>query len=146
MWDKINKILKNNGGVCVIVEDGEVKSVLLSFEQYEKLVDHKSKKDNQTEVNNKTQEKARKDNFDRSNEEETQLDNEMTPLAEDEVIEKMKEKLDQWRENQDGNSEEEYRPVSENISKEQEQNDNMSNEDKKESDNKEISLNDLPIE
>lgn len=37
MWSSIKSILKDNTTKCVIVEDGEPKYVVLSFEEYQQL-------------------------------------------------------------------------------------------------------------
>ena len=37
MWNSIKSILKDNTSKCLIIEDGEPKYIVLSFEEYQKL-------------------------------------------------------------------------------------------------------------
>jgi len=41
MWQNLRSILKDNKTKCVIIEDGEPRYVVLSFEEYQHLQDQK---------------------------------------------------------------------------------------------------------
>jgi len=50
LWETIKKILQNNKGTCIIVEDNKPSYVITSFEDYQKLSEKSSSKANEDEV------------------------------------------------------------------------------------------------
>ena len=154
LMNEINEILEKTGGPCVLIEDGQIKSVVLSFNQYKKLVDNHQSQDNQENIRTKDsqEENHRQPQNNFIQKEEAPVE-EITPLAEDEIIKEMKEKLDQWKEQQDEaeSSNRDFLQDQENVNsgekeRNNETNNNQDNLDKTELKNNEISLDDLPLE
>ena len=153
MLNKIHKILEENGGSCIIIENGQIKSVLLSFEQYEKIIGRtKANNESETDVNNSVDNRIIADqNKNKLGIEQTQTVNdnkeneEMSFLAEDEIIKKMKEKIEKWQKEETPETQLTDDSGDENKSidnKENQNKDEISEEDK----TKGVSLEDLPIE
>lgn len=153
MLNKIHKILEENGGSCIIIENGQIKSVLLSFEQYEKIIGRtKANNESETDVNNSVDNRIIADqNKSKLGMEQTQTVNndkeneEMSFLAEDEIIKKMKEKIEKWQKEETPEMQSTDDSGDENKSidnKENQNKDEISEEDK----TKGVSLEDLPIE
>ena len=153
MLNKIHKILEENGGSCIIIENGQIKSVLLSFEQYEKIIGRtKANNESETDVNNSVDNRIIADqNKSKLGMEQTQTVNdnkeneEMSFLAEDEIIKKMKEKIEKWQKEETPETQSTDDSGDENKSidnKENQNKDEISEEDK----TKGVSLEDLPIE
>ena len=153
MLNKIHKILEENGGSCIIIENGQIKSVLLSFEQYEKIIGRtKANNESETDVNNSVDNRIIADqNKNKLGIEQTQTVNdnkeneEMSFLAEDEIIKKMKEKIEKWQKEETPEMQSTDDSGDENKSidnKENQNKDEISEEDK----TKGVSLEDLPIE
>ena len=153
MLNKIHKILEENGGSCIIIESGQIKSVLLSFEQYEKIIGRtKANNESETDVNNSVDNRIIADqNKNKLGIEQTQTVNdnkeneEMSFLAEDEIIKKMKEKIEKWQKEETPETQSTDDSGDENKSidnKENQNKDEISEEDK----TKGVSLEDLPIE
>ena len=153
MLNKIHKILEENGGSCIIIENGQIKSVLLSFEQYEKIIGRtKANNESETDVNNSVDNRIIADqNKNKLGIEQTQTVNnnkeneEMSFLAEDEIIKKMKEKIERWQKEETPETQSTDDSGDENKSidnKENQNKDEISEEDK----TKGVSLEDLPIE
>ena len=153
MLNKIHKILEENGGSCIIIENGQIKSVLLSFEQYEKIIGRtKANNESEADVNNSVDNRIIADqNKSKLGMEQTQTVNndkenkEMSFLAEDEIIKKMKEKIEKWQKEETPEMQSTDDSGDENKSidnKENQNKDEISEEDK----TKGVSLEDLPIE
>ena len=153
MLNKIHKILEENGGSCIIIENGQIKSVLLSFEQYEKIIGRtKANNESEADVNNSVDNRIIADqNKSKLGMEQTQTVNndkenkEMSFLAEDEIIKKMKEKIEKWQKEETSETQltDESRDENKSIDNQENQNkDEISEEDK----TKGVSLEDLPIE
>ena len=153
MLNKIHKILEENGGSCIIIENGQIKSVLLSFEQYEKIIGRtKANNESEADVNNSVDNRIIADqNKSKLGMEQTQTVNndkenkEMSFLAEDEIIKKMKEKIEKWQKEETPETQLTDDSGDENKSidnKENQNKDEISEEDK----TKGVSLEDLPIE
>lgn len=153
MLNKIHKILEENGGSCIIIENGQIKSVLLSFEQYEKIIGRtKANNESETDVNNSVDNRIIADqNKSKLGMGQTQTVNdnkeneEMSFLAEDEIIKKMKEKIEKWQKEETPETQSTDDSGDENKSidnKENQNKDEISEEDK----TKGVSLEDLPIE
>ena len=153
MLNKIHKILEENGGSCIIIENGQIKSVLLSFEQYEKIIGRtKANNESETDVNNSVDNRIIADqNKSKLGMGQTQTVNdnkeneEMSFLAEDEIIKKMKEKIEKWQKEETPEMQSTDDSGDENKSidnKENQNKDEISEEDK----TKGVSLEDLPIE
>ncbi len=152
--NEINEILEKTGSPCIIVEDGQIKSVILSIDQYKKLANQdrnkKQLKNYQVEINSSLL------NNDFNQQKDAFLDKvsesgEITSLAEDEIIKKMKEKLDYWREKQNDidelNSSIDQKNNFNNNSNIDKEKSKINHDERKEQvNNDEISLNDLPIE
>ena len=153
MLNKIHKILEENGGSCIIIENGQIKSVLLSFEQYEKIIGRtKANNESEADVNNSVDNRIIADqNKSKLGMGQTQTVNdnkeneEMSFLAEDEIIKKMKEKIERWQKEETPETQSTDDSGDENKSidnKENQNKDEISEEDK----TKGVSLEDLPIE
>ena len=153
MLNKIHKILEENGGSCIIIENGQIKSVLLSFEQYEKIIGRtKANNESGADVNNSVDNRIIADqNKSKLGMGQTQTVNdnkeneEMSFLAEDEIIKKMKEKIEKWQKEETPETQLTDDSGDENKSidnKENQNKDEISEEDK----TKGVSLEDLPIE
>lgn len=153
MLNKIHKILEENGGSCIIIENGQIKSVLLSFEQYEKIIGRtKANNESEADVNNSVDNRIIADqNKSKLGMGQTQTVNdnkeneEMSFLAEDEIIKKMKEKIEKWQKEETPETQSTDDSGDENKSidnKENQNKDEISEEDK----TKGVSLEDLPIE
>lgn len=153
MLNKIHKILEENGGSCIIIENGQIKSVLLSFEQYEKIIGRtKANNESEADVNNSVDNRIIADqNKSKLGMGQTQTVNdnkeneEMSFLAEDEIIKKMKEKIEKWQKEETPETQLTDDSGDENKSidnKENQNKDEISEEDK----TKGVSLEDLPIE
>ena len=153
MLNKIHKILEENGGSCIIIENGQIKSVLLSFEQYEKIIGRtKANNESEADVNNSVDNRIIADqNKSKLGMGQTQTVNdnkeneEMSFLAEDEIIKKMKEKIEKWQKEETPETQltDESRDENKSIDNKESQNkDEISEGDK----TKGVSLEDLPIE
>ena len=79
MWETIKKILQNNKGTCIIVEDNKPTYVITSFEDYQKLFEKGGSKSNEDKVISKL------------NSEMTNLQDLQTPEKIEEVSQKLEE-------------------------------------------------------